>query len=223
MPAPEIKGPETKFDEHPLNAGRFCVRNRQIAWVALFAVMLWGIYGYRRMPKRKDPEIPVRVAVAICPWPGISAEKVEQLVTRKIEQSVAGNPKIERLTSTSRESVSVVFVRLDESVEDTQAQFQDIGQRLNQVRDLPQGAGPIQWISDFGDTAALMLTVASPEVPAMELALRARGVQREIERVRGASLQGGRTRFSIAIPAASARRWWSVHLPSLRRRPSAMA
>ncbi|HWR35913.1 MAG TPA: efflux RND transporter permease subunit [Clostridia bacterium] len=169
------------------NPARFFVQNRQIAWVALFATIAWGIYGYLEMPKRKDPETPVRVAVALCPWPGITADKVEQLVTRKIEQTVAANSKVDRVESTTQDNVSVVFVRLQDSVENTAEQFQDIGQRLNQIRDLPQGAGPIQWVSDFGDTAALMLTVASPDVPDIEIELRARGVRQAIERRRGAA------------------------------------
>ena len=166
------------------NPARFFVNNRQIAWVALFATIVWGVFGYMSMPKRKDPDIPVRIAVAICPWPGISSDKVEQLVTRKLEQAVTGNSKVERVTSTTQDNVSVVFVRLEDQIENTNQVFQDIGQRLNQISDLPQGAGPIQWISDFGDTAALMLTVASPSVPDVEIDLRARGVRESIEQLR---------------------------------------
>ncbi len=173
-----------KNEQQGRNPARFFTQNPQIAWVALFATLAWGVYGYLNMPKRKDPETPVRIAVAICPWPGISADKVEQLVTRKIEEAVAGNSTIERIESTTQDSVSVVFVRLQDRVENTQEQFQDIGQRLEQVHDLPQGAGPIRWVSDFGDTAALMLTVASPKVPDTEVKLRALGVQSAIKKAR---------------------------------------
>ncbi len=166
------------------NIARFFTHNRQIAWVALLATLVWGVFGYMNMPKRKDPDIPVRIALAITPWPGISADKVEQLVTRKVEQAVTGNSKVERVESTTQDNISVVQVRLLDSIANTQQEFQDIGQRLNQVTDLPQGAGPITWISDFGDTAALMLTVASPAVPELEVELRARGVREAIENAR---------------------------------------
>ncbi|MGA8792969.1 hypothetical protein, partial [Candidatus Binatus sp.] len=53
------------------NVARFFVENRAISWVLLVGVMAWGVFGYVRMPKRKDPNIPVREAVAICPWPGV--------------------------------------------------------------------------------------------------------------------------------------------------------
>lgn len=168
------------------NPARFFTQSRQIAWVALFATMMWGVYGYLELPKRKDPITPVRVAVAICKWPGIRSDKIEQLVTRKIEQAAAANSTVERIESTTQDNVAVVYVRLQDSVSNTAQEFQDIGQRLNQIHDLPDGAGPIQWISDFGDTAALMLTVASPEVPQLEIDLRARGVRQAIEQARAA-------------------------------------
>src|SRR5215472_8271796 len=76
------------------NTARFFVERRQIAWAGLVAVIAWGIYGYFSMPQRKDPDIPVRVAVAACQWPGATAQEVEQLITRPIEQTIAENKTI---------------------------------------------------------------------------------------------------------------------------------
>ena len=60
------------------NITRFFVEHPHISWMMLVAVLVWGWFGYTSMPQRKDPEIPVRVAVAACPWPGATAEQVEQ-------------------------------------------------------------------------------------------------------------------------------------------------
>jgi len=76
------------------NTARFFVENRQISWILLIATVVLGIYGYTKMPKRKDPDIPVRVASVITQYPGATAEQVEQLVTRPIESTVAQNPNI---------------------------------------------------------------------------------------------------------------------------------
>jgi len=191
------------------NIARFFTHNRQIAWVAVAATLLWGVFGYLSMPKRKDPDIPVRLALAICPWPGIASDKVEQLVTRKIEESVTGNSKVDRVESTTQDNISVVQVRLLDSIENTKQEFQDIGQRLQQIDDLPDGAGPITWISDFGDTAALMLTVASPSLSEVEVELRARGVREAIENARGGEAAGRATVlycFPSSVPADLAQR-----------------
>jgi multidrug efflux pump subunit AcrB len=174
------------------NTARFFTEHRQICVIALAGVFVWGWYGYRNMPKRKDPDIPVRVAVAVCAWPGVSAQQVEQLVTRPIEETIAQNKNIHPGTasdfgikSTSLPGLSIVTVQLAENIKDTKTQFSDINLKLNNLNPrLPQGAGPILFQSDFGDTAALMLTVASPPADEVEIALRAHGVERALRATR---------------------------------------
>ena len=78
------------------NTARFFTEHRQVATILLLATFVWGFYGYQHMPKRKDPNIPVRVASAQCNWPGATTEQVEQLVTRPIEQAVALNSTLKQ-------------------------------------------------------------------------------------------------------------------------------
>ena len=181
------------------NTARFFTENRHVAWIALIATIAWGAYGYARMPKAKDPTIEVRIAVASCTWPGAEAEKVEQLVTRKIEQKLAENASVEKIESISRTSVSIVYVTLKEDVVDRAKEWDNIQGRLDSIHDLPQGAGPIQFQRDFGDTATLMLTVASPPVSELELQLRAAAVGKAIAAVRGGA--AGRATLVISFPS----------------------
>ena len=183
---------------HKRNTARFFTENRHIAWVALIATIAWGAYGYAKMPKAKDPTIEVRVAVASCTWPGAEAQKVEQLVTRKIEQKLAENANIEKIESISRTSVAIVYVTLKEDAVDRAKEWDNIQGRLDSIHDLPQGAGPIQFQRDFGDTATLMLTVASPQVSAIELQLRAAAVDKAITAVRAKRSDGGATQAERA-------------------------
>lgn len=190
------------------NTARFFVEQRHVAWVLLLGTMLWGVYGYLKMPQRKDPEIPIREAMAIVPWPGMAAEKVEQLVARKIETTIAQNTKVTEVKSVSRLGVAVIYMKLDDRVAETGKEFDDIKLKLDGVRDLPDGAGPIDFVKDFGDTAALMLTVASPKVDAVELELRGRDIRTAIEQVRGGAT--GRVSLIVNYPrsieSAGARR-----------------
>jgi multidrug efflux pump subunit AcrB len=172
------------YIQHTHNTARFFTENRHIAWMVLVATLVWGVFGYVRMPQRKDPDIPVRIAVAICPWPGVGAEKIEQLVTRRIEERMAENVTVKRVWSTTRVGAAFVYVLLQDDIDETNEQFDDIKLKLDGIRDLPDGAGPIDFIKDFGSTSALMLTVASPKIGEVEVALRAASVRRAIERVR---------------------------------------
>jgi multidrug efflux pump subunit AcrB len=182
------------------NTARFFTENRHIGWVALLATLAWGVYGYLQMPKAKDPVIEIRVAVVTCTWPGAEAEKLEQLVTRKIEHKVSENANVERIESISRTGVSIVYVALKEDVVDRAKEWDNIQGRLDAIHDLPQGAGPIQFQRDFGDTATLMLTVASPKASDIELELRAIAVGKAVTAVRaGAKSAADTPRATVLI------------------------
>jgi multidrug efflux pump subunit AcrB len=190
---------EREMVAHKRNTARFFTEHPQVAWVALIFTIFWGIYGYLKMPKAKDPLIEVRVAVASCVWPGAEARKVEELVTRKMEQKLSENSSIERIESISRTSVAIAYVVLKEDVSDRKKEWDDIQGRLSTIRDLPQGAGPIQFQKDFGDTATLMLTVTSPMVSDIELELRAKALSRTLESVRQGTT-GERAALIVGFP-----------------------
>src|ERR1700739_1543381 len=174
------------------NIPRFFVEHPHISWMLLAGVLSWGWFGYTSMPQRKDPDIPVRLGVAACPWPGATAQQVEQYITRRIEDVAAENKTIHPGTdadygikSISLPGYSFVTIQLDEGITDTKRQFSDINLKLNALNSqLPQGAGPISFQSDFGDTAALMLTIASPKADQTEINIRAQEIQSAIESVR---------------------------------------
>ncbi len=186
---------DTELIQHTHNTSRYFVEHRQIAWAALLAVIGWGVFGFFSMPQRKDPEIPVRVAVASCQWPGATAQEVEQLITRPIEQTIAQNKTIHPvgpddygIRSISLPGASFVYVQLSEDTKDSREQFSDINLKLQGLGpQLPSGATSVQFQSDFGDTAALMMTVASPAVDDLEVEMRARSVEDALRAARSAA------------------------------------
>ena len=198
------------------NLARYFTEQRQVAWVALVGTILWGLIGYFKMPQRKDPDIPVVTALVITPWPGMDAERIEDRVTRRIEAVVAENKHVETVRSVSRTNVSYVYVELKEGMTETGEVFDDIGLRLNGIRDLPPGAGPIQFIKDFGSTAALMLTVASPRLEEVQVSLRADQVRAAIEQLRAGAAPGNRVsvvyNFPPSISAGSVARPAQLYL-----------
>ncbi len=203
--------PDDQLIENTCNTARFFTENRQLSWVLLIVVIIFGFYSYAEIPKRKDPEVPVRVASVVTPWPGTNAETIEQLVTRQIEETIAESSAIHPSQATSYgiksltlPGVSIIKVQLSESINDTEEAFNDINLKLKDISNqLPPGAGPIDFNSGFGETAALLLTVASPSESAVEIALRARSIRRTIEKIRSglpSNQQSSRTAIVVAFP-----------------------
>jgi multidrug efflux pump subunit AcrB len=185
------------------NTARFFTEWRHIAWVLLAANIAWGVYGYWNMPQRKDPDIPVRQALVLVHWPGAGAERIEQLITRRVEEKVAENVRVEKIESNTRTGVTSVIITLVEGLAETGKEFDDIKLKLDTISDLPEGAGPITFVKDFGDTAALMLTVASPKADDAQIALTADLLSAAIRRERAAAaLETPRVTLVITLPAA---------------------
>jgi multidrug efflux pump subunit AcrB len=186
---------DAELIQHTHNTARYFVEHRQIAWAALLGVLGWGVFGYFSMPQRKDPEIPVRVAVAACQWPGATAQQVEQLVTRPIEETIAQNKTIHPagpddygIRSISLPGASFVYVQLSEDTKNSREQFSDINLKLQGLGPkLPSGATGVQFQSDFGDTAALMMTVASSSMNDLEIERRERSIEEAIRAARAAA------------------------------------
>src|SRR4029453_6156376 len=186
------------------NTARFFTETRHISWVLLIGTVLWGVYGYFGMPQRKDPDIPIRQALALVPWPGASAEKIEPLVTPRVEEKNAENVRVEKVESNTRSGITAVYITLVDGTEDVPKEFDDIKLKLDSITDLPAGAGPIDFVKDFGDTSALMLTVASPKVNEAEIAARAQAVAAQIPTIRPASgtARGPRVALVHGMPSS---------------------
>ena len=186
--------------ENRQNLARFFIEQQHVAWVCLAVAMIWGIYGLVKMPQRKDPDIPVRQAMVIVPWQATAAEEVEQLVTRKVEQALASNQWVTEIKSTSRTGSTMIQFELAEKGRyDRDKELDDIKIRLDSIHDLPQGAGPILYIKDFGDTSALMLTVASPPADPAQVDWMSRLVEAQIGQVRSALPSPAQPRLSIVV------------------------
>tara|TARA_R110001599_G_C12277354_1_gene663189 strand:+ start:30609 stop:34244 length:3636 start_codon:yes stop_codon:yes gene_type:complete len=190
------------------NIARYCVENPHVSWALLVLVLVWGYYGYQQMPKSKDPNIPVRIALVSTPWPGHSALEIEELVTRQVEQNIAESPFLNHpnnrsfaMQSLTLPSVSFVQVQLAPGT-DRDVAFNEIGLNLDSInKNLPEGAGPISINSQFGDTAAVMLAVASPKVGGVEVELRSRDIRQAIVRTRaGKSNSAARATLVVASP-----------------------
>src|ERR1700726_1638124 len=182
------------------NLARFFLEQRHVAWVSLAVALLWGIYGLVKMRQRKVPDIPVRQAMIIVPWQGTSAAQVEQLVTRKIEQAIASNQWVPEIKSASRTGSTMIQFELAEKGKyDRDKELDDVKIRLDAIHDLPQGAGPFLYTKDFGDTSALMLTVASPTADPAQVAWISKLVETQVRQVRSGLDTHTRPRRSIVV------------------------
>ena len=93
-------------------------------------VMIIGPFSFLSHPSREDPAITIRTAVVTASYPGMSPERIENLITRKMEEKAREMPEIRRVTSTSRSGQSTVKVELLEKYYDLGSIWQDLRNKM---------------------------------------------------------------------------------------------
>lgn len=85
--------------------------------LTILTIVTAGLSAYRLLPRREDPEIVARFATIVTRLPGADAERVEALVTKKIEDRLREISEIEHIGATSRTGVSVIAIEIDDHIE----------------------------------------------------------------------------------------------------------
>ncbi|WP_153555146.1 efflux RND transporter permease subunit [Roseimaritima sediminicola] len=143
-----------------MNLPALAVKYRPIALSAIALSMAWGALTYVTIPRREDPEFTIRVCVVSTEWPGAPAEKVEELVTDKIEQQLVSIAEVDHLRSTTVTGRSTVFVEVNDRVPpDKIQQVWDKVRSRVEAAAMPEPSIKPVVNDEFGDTAVLVLAV----------------------------------------------------------------
>ena len=129
-----------------------------------------GILSFNRLPINVDPNINFPVVTITVTQTGASPDELENSVTRRIEDAVAGMAKVRHITSTISEGQSVTTVEFALET-DTDRAVNDVRNAVSQIRsDLPQSIDSL--IIDRLDTeggAILYYAVNSPNLSQVDL------------------------------------------------------
>ena len=127
-----------------MNLAAFSINRNRITFTVLATIMIMGMVFYQSLSRDSMPPYTVRVATVVSSFPGSSPERVEQLVTDKVEKIAQELPELKKVSSTSRSGLSVVTVELKDQVkpENLQAVWDRLRRKLSQIEGLPSGVNP---------------------------------------------------------------------------------
>jgi HAE1 family hydrophobic/amphiphilic exporter-1 len=114
---------------------------RPVAVAMLFlAVILLGIISFVRLPIDLLPDVSYPRLVVYTSYPDVAPAEVERLITERVEAQAAAVPGVERVTSVSREGVSLVTLRFAWGT-DMDFAMLNVRERLDNIREsLPETA-----------------------------------------------------------------------------------
>lgn len=132
--------------------------------------MFAGVTAYEKMPKDYDPGFIIRTAQVITYFPGASPERVESLVSDKLEKAIQEIPELDFVKSESRTGVSIVSANIKESEKKMRPIWDNLRRKIEAVEgELPAEARKPIINDDFGDVYGIVLGVTAENFSYKEL------------------------------------------------------
>ncbi len=167
---------------------KWALDNSMLVLVLVLFVILAGPVSYFSHPSRESPEITIRTAVVTASYAGLSPTRMEDLVTRKIEEKAREMPEVDKITSTTGAGQSTVRVELRDQYYDLGPIWQDLRNKMEDVKsDLPgDTSGP--FVNDsYGEVAMATIAVTAEGFARAEMRETARNLRNALYTVPGTS------------------------------------
>ena len=110
--------------------------NRRLLVLAICLILVAGGSSYYLLPRMEDPVLTQRAAIINTRYPGASGERVEALVTEKLEEELQEIEEIKEMRSSSRSGISTVTIELKDNVYAVDEVWSRVRDKLADVRPL---------------------------------------------------------------------------------------
>ncbi|QFT75747.1 efflux RND transporter permease subunit [Ruegeria sp. THAF33] len=141
---------------------RFALERSRLTILVMIGLLIAGSLTYLNLPKRENPAITVRTAIVAAQFPGMSPERVEDLIAVPLERAAREIGEVEDIETRILTGAAVLKLHIFDAVPETELVrvFQDIRNKMNDSRgELPEGTqGPLV-NTDFGDVAIATIAV----------------------------------------------------------------
>jgi len=106
-------------------------KNVRLLVLTILAIAVWGLSSFFSLPRMEDPELTPRFAVINTQFPGATPERVETLVTDKLEQALLEVEEIQNIDSTSQLGFSSITIELNDQITDVDPVWSQIRDKVN--------------------------------------------------------------------------------------------
>ncbi|MGD8329179.1 MAG: efflux RND transporter permease subunit [Acidobacteriota bacterium] len=143
---------------------RFAISNTRTTFVFYLVIAGLGFMSYAAMSRAEDPGFIIRAAQVTTVFPGASPERVERLVTDKLEKAIQEMPEVDFLQSESKTGLSVIVVNVLESYTEMEPIWDDLRRKVERAAGgLPAGIIGPTVNDEFGDVFGTIVTLAADE------------------------------------------------------------
>ncbi len=166
-----------------MNITRAAIEKNRITAVVLMLILFAGFNTFRNMPRAEDPGFIIRWALVTTDFPGASPERVEMLVTDKLEKAIQEMPEIDFIYSESKTGVSIIIIQIQEMYTEMQPIWDNLRRKVDRTKnrgELPIGVIGPRVNDEFGDVFGTIVTLTGEGFSYAELKEIADDVRNEL-------------------------------------------
>jgi multidrug efflux pump subunit AcrB len=139
---------------------RAALEKTRVTTVVLGMLVLGGIGAYGSLPRSEDPGFIIRTALVTTLLPGASPERVELLVTDKLEKVIQEMPELDYIQSESMTGLSIIHVNILGSFTELRPIWDKLRRKVELARsELPDGVIGPDVNDEFGDVFGILMTL----------------------------------------------------------------
>ena len=155
-----------------MNIAEYWIRHRVVTLVLTLVTIGGGITTFEGMSRLEDPEFTIKDALVITPYPGATAEEVEEEVSDEIELAVQKLGQLKEIESRSIRNLSTVTVTIQDKYdrESLPQVWDELRRKVSDAQSsLPPGSGPSLVVDDYGDVFGVFVAVYGGEYSYAEI------------------------------------------------------
>jgi multidrug efflux pump subunit AcrB len=160
---------------------RIALSNPMLMLALVLMAMVAGPYSFLSHPSREDPAITIRTAAVTAQFPGMPADKVEQLITSVLEEKIREIPEVNEINSTSSTGQALISVEVADQYTELHPIWTKLRDKMDEVvPDLPDGTRGPNVDTDKGDVAMATIALTADGYSNAEMHVAAKMLRRQL-------------------------------------------
>lgn len=149
-----------------MNLTKIAFEYKKSVLLIIALLVINGVFAYFTLPAQEDPSVTVREVIVTTTFPGMSAKRVEQLITKKLEEELIKIPELKDITSASSTGLSTIHVLAQDRYFNLDLIWQDVRNKVNAAyAKMPEGTN-VPFVNDeFGDVSVITLALTADGFP----------------------------------------------------------
>ena len=145
-----------------MNLTEIAFKFRKTVALIIGLLLINGVFAYFTLPAQEDPTITIREAIVSTSFPGMAPERVEQLITRKLEEEIRKVPEVKEIKSSSTTGLSTLHVKIYDRYFNLDNIWQDVRHKVDAAyTKMPSGTRQPFVNDEFGDVSVVTLALTA--------------------------------------------------------------